>query len=149
MDPAPARPCRGRAPPRPRRRTAHTWLAARRSGEVGEASVSEAIARRVALLKSKHPRVRGRGSPVPWHGNGTLGFRPLQQRCDGMSSSVLHQRLTELRESRLVERDAGDGYRLTPLGEGACEELRGLHHWAEGWAAELARVLPDRPAPAS
>ncbi|MFF7409318.1 winged helix-turn-helix transcriptional regulator [Streptomyces lydicus] len=81
--------------------------------------------------------------------DGTLGFRPLQQRCDGMSSSVLHQRLTELRESRLVERDAGDGYRLTPLGEGACEELRGLHHWAEGWATELDRVLPDRPDPAS
>ncbi|MFH8682887.1 winged helix-turn-helix transcriptional regulator [Streptomyces lydicus] len=81
--------------------------------------------------------------------DGTLGFRPLQQRCDGMSSSVLHQRLTELRESRLVRRDAGDGYRLTPLGEGACEELRGLHRWAEDWAAELDRTPPDRPGPAA
>ncbi|MFI9048772.1 winged helix-turn-helix transcriptional regulator [Streptomyces sp. NPDC053427] len=75
----------------------------------------------------------------------TLGFRPLQQRCDGMSSSVLQQRLTELQETLLVERDAQDGYRLTPLGKGACDELRGLHRWSERWAAELDRAAPDGP----
>ena len=72
-----------------------------------------------------------------------LGFRPLQQRCDGMSSSVLQQRLTELQDARLVERDAEDGYRLTPLGKDACHELRGLHRWSERWAAELDRTGPD------
>lgn len=68
---------------------------------------------------------------------GALGFRPLQQQCDGMSSSVLQQRLTELQEARLVARDAEEGYRLTALGKGASDELRGLHRWSERWAAEL------------
>lgn len=78
---------------------------------------------------------------------GELGFRPLQQRCDGMSSSVLQQRLTELREVQLVERGIEDGYRLTPLGRDACTELRGLHGWAERWAAELDQEPPpDSPA---
>ncbi|MFG2396019.1 winged helix-turn-helix transcriptional regulator [Streptomyces lydicus] len=71
--------------------------------------------------------------------DGTLGFRPLQQRCYGMSSSVLHQRLTELRESRLVERDAGDGYRLTPLGEGGLRRTAG--------PAPLGRGLGRRTRP--
>jgi DNA-binding HxlR family transcriptional regulator len=68
---------------------------------------------------------------------GPLGFRPLQQRCDGMSSSVLRQRLIELQEALLVENAAPDGYRLTALGDGACEELGGLHTWSERWAAAL------------
>ncbi|WP_268248385.1 winged helix-turn-helix transcriptional regulator [Streptomyces melanogenes] len=74
-----------------------------------------------------------------------LGFRPLQQRCDGMSSSVLHQRLTELQETRLIERDLDGGYRLTALGRDASHELRGLHRWSERWAAELDRTPPDGP----
>lgn len=68
---------------------------------------------------------------------GPLGFRPLQQRCDGMSSSVLQQRLTELQDSLLVERDAAGAYRLTRLGEDAGTELRGLRRWSDRWAAEL------------
>jgi len=76
---------------------------------------------------------------------GTLGFRPLQQRCDGMSSSVLRQRLTELQEARLVERDAEGGYGLTPLGKGASDELRGLYRWSERWAAELDEVPGGKP----
>ncbi|MEY9891442.1 DNA-binding HxlR family transcriptional regulator [Catenulispora sp. MAP12-49] len=66
-----------------------------------------------------------------------LGFRPLQQRCDGMSSSVLHQRLTELQESLLVERDAAGAYRLTALGEEARDQLGGLVRWSERWAEAL------------
>ncbi|MFF8786511.1 winged helix-turn-helix transcriptional regulator [Streptomyces sp. NPDC015125] len=76
--------------------------------------------------------------PLPQ--DGALGFRPLQQRRDGMSSSVLQQRLTELQEARLVERDAEEGYRLTALGKGASDESRGLHRWSELWAAELDDV---------
>ncbi|MFG2146703.1 winged helix-turn-helix transcriptional regulator [Streptomyces sp. NPDC048696] len=68
---------------------------------------------------------------------GPLGFRPLQQRCDGMSSSVLHQRLAELREARLVEQAPGTDYRLAPLGRQACAALAGLSQWSESWAAEL------------
>ncbi|MFC7306934.1 winged helix-turn-helix transcriptional regulator [Streptomyces monticola] len=71
------------------------------------------------------------------HLDGPLGFRPLRQACDGMSSSVLHQRLAELQESLLVERGPGTDYRLTPLGREACAALSGLTHWSERWAAEL------------
>ncbi|MFB4303032.1 winged helix-turn-helix transcriptional regulator [Actinomadura sp. NTSP31] len=68
---------------------------------------------------------------------GPLGFRPLQQRCDGMSSSVLRQRLVELAEVGLV-RQADDGrYELTPLGADAREALGPLSRWSERWAAEL------------
>ncbi|UKY54073.1 winged helix-turn-helix transcriptional regulator [Streptomyces inhibens] len=77
----------------------------------------------------------------------TLGFRPLQQQCDGMSSSVLQQRLTELQEAQLVERDAEDGYRLTALGKEACDELRGLHRWSERWATALDRMSPGGSGP--
>ncbi|MFD3533023.1 winged helix-turn-helix transcriptional regulator [Streptomyces sp. NPDC058664] len=76
--------------------------------------------------------------------DGPLGFRPLQQQCERMSSSVLQQRLTELQEALLIERDAESGYRLTALGRGACDELNGLHRWSERWAAELDRSMPDR-----
>ncbi|WP_179023531.1 helix-turn-helix domain-containing protein [Streptomyces sp. IMTB 2501] len=78
--------------------------------------------------------------------DGPLGFRPLQQRCDGMSSSVLQQRLGELRETLLVERDTAGAYRLTGLGRDAYDELRGLVRWSDRWAAELDRLPCDQPA---
>ncbi|WP_244189676.1 winged helix-turn-helix transcriptional regulator [Streptomyces incarnatus] len=81
--------------------------------------------------------------------DGPLGFRPLQQRCDGMSSSVLQQRLTDLQEALLVERDAVGAYQLTPLGRDAYHELRGLVRWSDRWAAELDRRPPDRPTTGS
>ncbi|MGW7822013.1 winged helix-turn-helix transcriptional regulator [Streptomyces puniciscabiei] len=81
--------------------------------------------------------------------DGPLGFRPLQQRCDGMSSSVLQQRLTDLQGTLLVERDAAGAYQLTPLGRDACHELRGLVRWSDRWAAELDRRPPDRPTAGS
>jgi DNA-binding HxlR family transcriptional regulator len=66
-----------------------------------------------------------------------LGFRALQQRCDGMSSSVLQQRLDELRQALLVDRDEQGAYQLTDLGRAAAAELLGLTRWARRWAAEL------------
>ncbi|MFE1768015.1 winged helix-turn-helix transcriptional regulator [Streptomyces angustmyceticus] len=75
--------------------------------------------------------------------HGPLGFRALQQECDGMSSSVLRQRLLELQEARLVERGSVESYCLTALGREASEELIGLHTWAERWAAELDTAPAD------
>lgn len=75
-----------------------------------------------------------------------LGFRPLQQRCDNMSSSVLQQRLTELQETLLVERGTDGAYRLTALGRDAHVELRGLVAWSDRWAAELGSRASERPA---
>ena len=73
--------------------------------------------------------------------DGPTGFRPLQTRCDGMSSSVLRQRLVELTEYGLV-RQAGDGgYELTAAGLELGDAIRPLDQWAQRWAA--ARTPPD------
>ena len=59
-------------------------------------------------------------------------FRELQQRCDGVSSSVLTERLRELGEAALVEHD-GDGYALTAQGRVLLGHLAPLDAWATGW----------------
>jgi len=64
---------------------------------------------------------------------GPLAFRALQERCDGMSSSVLAQRLSELRGAGIVEQDE-DGYRLSDQGAVLLESLGPLGDWAERWA---------------
>lgn len=62
-----------------------------------------------------------------------LAFRALQQRCAGMSSSVLNQRLGELRAAGVLE--AGpDGYRLTDEGRLLLAAYPPLDAWAERWA---------------
>ena len=65
---------------------------------------------------------------------GPLQFRPLQERCDGMSSSVLNQRLAELRTAGIVM-SADGGYRLTEEGERLLDAFPPLNAWAERWAA--------------
>jgi len=62
-----------------------------------------------------------------------LAFRVLQERCAGMSSSVLSQRLRELREAGIVTL-ADDGYELTSEGRELLELLGPLHGWAQRWA---------------
>jgi DNA-binding HxlR family transcriptional regulator len=64
--------------------------------------------------------------------NGPLGFRELQARCDGMSSSVLRTRVVELVEEGLLTRDAA-GYGLTPLGAELTEAIGPLNAWAQRW----------------
>ena len=65
---------------------------------------------------------------------GPMPFRALQQRCDGMSSSVLNQRLAELGGAGVLERCDG-GYRLSAEGQRLLEAFEPLHSWAERWAA--------------
>src|SRR5689334_3439697 len=67
--------------------------------------------------------------------DGPVGFRTLQQRCDNMSSSILRQRLTELLDARIVAQQPDAAYTLTELGRGACQALRPLARWSDGWAA--------------
>lgn len=61
-------------------------------------------------------------------------FRELQRRCDGISSSVLAQRLAELDEAGIAAR-AERGYALTPDGQDLYADLMRLEHWAGRWAA--------------
>ncbi len=65
-----------------------------------------------------------------------LGFRALQERCGGMSSSVLRDRLGELVGARIVETDDAGHYGLSTHGRSLLESLQPLSDWAEGWAAE-------------
>jgi len=60
-------------------------------------------------------------------------FRELRERCDSMSTSVLNQRLRELREAGLVEAGEG-GYRLTRAGIQLHDALAPLDRWAKRWA---------------
>ncbi|MCC5475835.1 winged helix-turn-helix transcriptional regulator [Streptomyces sp. NPDC059680] len=76
---------------------------------------------------------------------GPTGFRALQQRCDGMSSSVLRGRLLELTEAGLVTQRDGTEYALTPLGTEACTALRPLVRWSGRWAEALAGDTDEHP----
>jgi len=68
--------------------------------------------------------------------DGPLPFRALQERCDGMSSSVLNQRLRELRAAGVL--DGGDGgYRLTGEGERLLDAFPPISDWAERWASRV------------
>jgi DNA-binding HxlR family transcriptional regulator len=64
-----------------------------------------------------------------------LNFRDLLAACE-IAPSVLNTRLTELRETKLIE--LGDaGYALTKQGAALLHLLMPLHDWADGWAASL------------
>ena len=64
-------------------------------------------------------------------------YRALQARCEEISSSVLWQRVRELREARFVEASEGGGLRLTPLGEELLRRFLPLNELAEDWARRL------------
>jgi DNA-binding HxlR family transcriptional regulator len=65
-----------------------------------------------------------------------LSFRELQARCGGVSSSVLNDRLRELREASIVDAEpAAGGYRLTREGAELVRALEPLSTWAKRWGA--------------
>jgi DNA-binding HxlR family transcriptional regulator len=69
--------------------------------------------------------------------DGPLPFRALQSACDGMSSSVLNQRLSELREAQVVEL-AEAGFALTDEGRKLLDAFAPVNEWAERWARRTA-----------
>jgi DNA-binding HxlR family transcriptional regulator len=66
---------------------------------------------------------------------GPLGFRALQSRCDGMSPSVLSQRLAELAEAGIVGQAPTQDYGLTESGRDLLKALSPLASWANRWAS--------------
>jgi len=62
-----------------------------------------------------------------------LSFRELQQRCGGVSSSVLNDRLAELREAGALEQTS-HGYRLSDEGARLLALYPPLQDWADRWA---------------
>jgi DNA-binding HxlR family transcriptional regulator len=67
-----------------------------------------------------------------------LTFRELQARCGDVSSSVLNDRLRELRDADIVAAGS-DGYRLTPDGDSLLRALAPVDDWAKRWARRTAR----------
>ena len=66
-----------------------------------------------------------------------LGARALRSRCDGMSSSVLYERLDELTGAGLITRDEAGDYLLTELGAALGPALESLDSWARRWSETL------------
>jgi DNA-binding HxlR family transcriptional regulator len=65
--------------------------------------------------------------------DGPLSFGDLQERCDGMSPSVLSQRLSELRKAAILEAAEGGRYRVTTKAEALGEMLLEMNDWAKTW----------------
>ncbi|MCI3278783.1 winged helix-turn-helix transcriptional regulator [Streptomyces cylindrosporus] len=63
-----------------------------------------------------------------------IGFRDLQRRCDGMSSSVLSTRLAELREAGIAAPTADATWQLTALGLDLVAAMGPLLEWSRVWA---------------
>ncbi len=60
---------------------------------------------------------------------GPATFRGMMQRAEPISSSVLTDRLRELRGVGLVEHERLLGYRLTATGQGVAERITALYLW--------------------
>jgi DNA-binding HxlR family transcriptional regulator len=65
-----------------------------------------------------------------------LTFRELQSHCGNVSSSVLNERLRELRDAGVITQGPG-GYLLTAEGEKLIVALAPLDAWANEWAGHL------------
>ena len=73
--------------------------------------------------------------------DGPLGARSLRERCDGMSPSVLYDRLGELTEAGLVVQRDDQCYELSDVGRSLSTALIPLEQWADRWA-EATRQRP-------
>lgn len=71
---------------------------------------------------------------------GAIGFRELRRRCASMSSSVLTQRLSELRSAGLAAPDDFGAWELTDIGAVLAARLRG--------AIEATASAAEGPEPA-
>jgi DNA-binding HxlR family transcriptional regulator len=65
---------------------------------------------------------------------GPIGARALRERCDGMSSSVLYDRLGELTDATLIRKNADGAYELTAAGESLGEAIGPLDAWSKRWS---------------
>ena len=64
----------------------------------------------------------------------SMTSRALRAACDEASPTVLHARLSELRDAGFIELTPTSGYGLTELGRELLENLLPLHRFAERWS---------------
>lgn len=69
--------------------------------------------------------------------DGPVGARRLLAVCDGLSSSVLYDRLCELQDAGLVCQADDGGYALTDQGASLRSALEPLDGWARQWERRL------------
>ena len=72
--------------------------------------------------------------------DGALGARALLARCEGLSSSVLYDRLRELTGAGLIRRDPAEAYELTAIGRSLGAALDPLDDWAKQWGRSRSRT---------
>jgi DNA-binding HxlR family transcriptional regulator len=60
-------------------------------------------------------------------------FRELQARCGGISSSVLNDRVRELRDAGILTAEPAGGYQLSSDGRDLLQALAPLDAWAKRW----------------
>jgi DNA-binding HxlR family transcriptional regulator len=110
-------------------------------------SISEAQRKvTVRIPKHKHPindllELLGRrwALRILWElRDGPLPFRRLREACDEVSTSVLTQRLGELRDAGIVAADGEGAYGLTRHGRELGEQLVALDAWSRRWARRSA-----------
>ncbi len=75
---------------------------------------------------------------------GLATFRELQNRCEGISPSVLNNRIKDLRKADIVERTL-EGYQLTNRGAELIILLQPFCDWSLKWSEEVFDYT-DHPA---
>jgi DNA-binding HxlR family transcriptional regulator len=129
----------------------------RRRGRAADdscATADEALVRAFDLLGK-----RWTGVILGTLSGGSAGFRALSRAVDGISDSMLSDRLSELCEARLVERTVTEGpplavrYELSDAGRALLPALERITRWAErylpasrspGGRQERDRAVPGR-----
>lgn len=68
---------------------------------------------------------------------GPVGARALLAKCDGLSSSVLYERLRELSDASLVTQTDNGEYEMTSIGRELGDAIEPLDDWARRWSRTL------------
>ncbi len=72
---------------------------------------------------------------IIWEMRGdSVSYVDLRARCDSMSTSVLSQRLTDLKEADIIIQNAAGNYSLSEEGQNLLEALSPLNDWANRWS---------------
>ncbi len=71
--------------------------------------------------------------------DGPVGARALLTRCDGLSSSVLYERLRDLSEAGIIEQTEGEAYGVSALGATLVQALEPLNKWSASWERSLRK----------
>ena len=82
---------------------------------------------------------------ILWEMNsGPCTFRELQDRCGGISPTMINNRMKDLIAENLVDKDSPSGYQLTALGKELVILFSPLNQWAEDWVKQRDDRLNEK-----